>query len=1053
MKNSLTILFLVMAVFAYAQRQNISGKVTDSTGGVLPGVTVVVKGTTAGTITDINGTYSLQAAANAKTLVFSFVGMKTQEVDIAGRVVIDISLTEESVELDEVVAVGYGTMRKSDITGSVASVRADELSRAGTIGIDQALAGKASGVMVTQSSGVPGAGAFIKIRGINSMRGSDPLYIIDGVPLDNTNLSTMNSEQEASSQISPLSTINASDIESIEILKDASATAIYGSRGANGVIIITTKSGKAGLGKIEVIGEYGISNLPYQIELQDGNDYWLTVYEANFNANSLANVNMAKVDSARAGLFPTINWQDAVFRQGKTQNYNLNLSGGTNDIKYLVSTNLFDAEGIVKKSDFTRVSGRINLDARVNKSVNLGTRINYAAIKSNQVNTTTNYLSNFGTNSIIMRALVTSPTTGLGAVDDDFGVEYYLPSTALEANNYENFISQFIGSMFLNFKLSKALSFKTDFSYQIRNANQRFYQKNLLPKAYSRSGWAKTNDSRVRLYSTTNTLNYAKKFGKHRLDAVLGQSIEWFDNTAVITSNYGFANDILTYFAPQTALFMDPDAVQFSDSRLVSLFARANYSYADKFLMTFTGRADGSSKFAENNKFGYFPAVALGYRVSEEDFMKDMANLSNLKLRVSYGLSGNQAIQPYQSLDQYASNKQGFGNGSGGESFSPIYYPSQLPNPDLKWEQTAQLNAGLDFGLWGNRLSANIDYYNKQTSNLLVVGNRIPAHSGFTAFTENLGLMESNGFDFGLNVQIIEKADIKWNVNGILSTGKTKIKEMGVDYIESGYNQGWVTGGTQRLIIGEEIGAFYGYKRTGISQFEDFQEFQGLSMQEMIDLYSKNPMAVFTPIVNKNGNKVIALRPGEQLHEDVDGNGLINELDRQIIGYAQPDVVFGFNSSLTYKNFEFNFNIDGQLGQDVCNVTNFQLLAFDNRQQLKLVRQRWSPDQPSQVYPRLYTGNTGAPSFKMSDRFLEDGSFVRIQNVTLAYNLSSSMVKKLNVSNAKVFISGSNLLTLTEYSGYNPDISLNGNNTQQMGHDNAGYPVARSFRFGINLQF
>ena len=1053
MKKFLAILLMVLTVSVYAQRQNLSGKVTDSSGGAIPGVTVVVKGTTLGTITDTNGAFTIEAPTTTKILVFSFVGMEKQEVSFAGKSVVNVVLKEESVALDEVVAVGYGTMKKSDITGSVASVSTEDISRSGTIGIDQALAGKASGVMVTQSSGVPGSGAFIKIRGINSMRGSEPLYVIDGVPMDNTSLSTMNTEQEASSQISPLSSINSSDIESMEILKDASATAIYGSRGANGVVIITTKSGKTGKGKIQIDADYGISNLPHKIDVQDGNQYWLTQYEAMFNANQITDIDMAKVDSARAGLLKSTDWQDAIYRPGKTQNYNLSFSGGSNGVQYLISSNIFDAKGIVKKSDFSRISTRVNLDAKVNDFIDVGTRVYYSAINSAQVNTTTNYLANSGTNSIIMRALVTSPTAGLDATEaDDTGVQYYTPIQALDANSYDNVISQFIGNMFLNLTLAKGLIFKTDFSYQIRNANQRFYQKNVLPAAYSRGGWAKTNDSRVRLYSNTNTLSFTRKIQDHNINAVLGQSAEWFDNTAVITSNYGFANDLLTFYAPQTALFSDPDIVQFTDSRLISYFVRANYSYQSKLLLTLTGRVDGSSKFAANNKYGYFPAVAIGYRISEESFMKNIDEISNLKLRLSYGLSGNQAIAPYQSLDQLASDKQGFGDGAGGESFSPIYYSSQLPNANLQWEQTAQLNAGLDLGFINNRFTVTFDYYKKRTDNLLVVGNRIPSQSGFTSYTENLGLMESNGFELTLNAQIVDKPKFKWNVGTTMSTGKTKILEMGADYIESGYNQGWVTGGTQRLIIGEEIGAFYGYKTAGISQFDDFTQFVGLSDQAKIDLYNSNPMAVFTPVVDENGVGVIAQRPGEQLYQDIDGNGLINELDRQVIGHAQPDFVFGVNSSLTFKRFDLNFNIDGQLGQDICNVTNFQLLAFDNRQQLSLVRERWTPENPSTIYPRLSSLNSGAPAFKMSDRFIEDGSFVRLQNVTLSYDLPVSVVRKLKIANAKIFVSGSNLITITNYTGYNPDVSLTGDNTQQMGHDNAGYPVSRTFRLGVNLK-
>ncbi|WP_372776060.1 SusC/RagA family TonB-linked outer membrane protein [Mangrovibacterium sp.] len=1048
MKKILTILMMVMTVSVYAQRQNISGKVTDSTGEALPGVTVVLKGTTQGTLTDANGNYSFQVPATAKTLVFSFIGMQTQEVPIAGKVVVNCVLSIDNVELDEVVAVGYGTMKKSDITGSVASIKTDELSRSGTISLDQALAGKAAGVTVTQSSGVPGAGSFIKIRGISSMQGSDPLYVIDGVPMDNTSLSSIGGG-ESGGQLSPLSSINPNDIEAMEILKDASATAIYGSRGANGVVLITTKSGKSGTGKIEVNAEYGIAAVPEFIELQDANQYVLTRYEGLYNAGSLGSgYTEAKLDSARAGLLSGTNWQEAIYQQGKTQNYNLSLSGGNQDVKYMVTSNFFDASGVIPKSDFNRVSTRVNLDAKINKYFDFGTRLYYAAINSTQAITTTGYNTNQGLNSVINRMLLASPLTGLNADDTDAGFSSYSPFTALYGNDFDNFISQFLGNMFINLKLAKGLTFKTDFSYQIRNSSQRFYQYNVFTGALSKHGWAKTNDTRIRLFSNTNTLNYNVKFKDHRITAVLGQSIEKSDNTAISTSNYNFANDLLTYYNLGTALVWDPDDLTFSDNTLASFFVRANYSYKNKLLLTLTARADGSSKFAANNKWGYFPAAAIGYRLTEEPFMKNIKQISNVKLRFSYGQSGSQAVKPYQSLDQLSSAQTTMGDGGGGEVLSTTFAPSQLPNADLRWETSIQTNGGLDLGFIDNRYTLTIDYYHKLTNDLLAVGNRIPSQSGFRTYTENYGQMESTGLELGLSAQIISKPKMSWIISGTVSTGKTKIKDMASDYVFAGYDGGIVPGGSQRLIIGEEVGAFYGYELAGISQFSDFAEFEGLSPQEQADLYkSNNPLTIYTPLSDENGLGTVAVRPGEQLFVDSDEDGTITDSDRKIIGYAQPDLVFGLSNTFSYGNFELNFNIDGQLGQDVCNVTNYNLMNFGSGQQLAVVRQAWTADNPSTEYPRLQNGTT----FRFSSRYIEDASFVRLQNVTLSYNLPNSFLRKVKIKGAKLFVSGSNLLTITDYTGYNPDVSLTGNNTKSMGHDNAGYPVSRTFRVGVNF--
>jgi TonB-linked SusC/RagA family outer membrane protein len=1054
MKKILLILFVITGLSAFSQERNVQGIVSDDNGEPIPGVNVVEKGTTKGTITNIDGEYNFIVPSEKSVLVFSFIGFATQEIVVGEITTLNVKLQPDAIGLEEVVAVGYGTVKKSDLTGSVASVKSDDISNAGTVSLDQALAGRASGVLVTQSSGVPGSGSTIKIRGINSMMGSEPLYIIDGVAIDNTSTSSMNDEAEDSGTISPLSSINSSDIESMEILKDASATAIYGSRGANGVVIITTKSGKSGKGKVEIDAEYGISELPHQIDVQDANQYWLTRYEALYNANSLSASESVeeKRDSALAGLLPTTNWQDAIFRQGSSQNYNLKFSGGGDGIKYLISSNVFDAEGIVEQTDFNRVSTRVNLDADVNDFVDVGTRMYYAVVNSNQQSTNTNYQANMGTNSIIMRALVTSPSAALDADEDDEGVAYYTPLMALEANSYENFISQFVGNMFVNVKLSKGLVFKTDVSAQIRNTNQRFYQKDILPDAYSLGGWSKTNDSRVRMYSNTNTLSYNRKFGLHNFNAVIGQSAEWFDSEAVITSNYGYANDLLTYYAPETASFYNADQVNYTDSRLVSFFGRVNYNYKSKLLVTLTGRADGSSKFAANNKFAFFPAVAVGYRLSEESFIKDISSITNLKLRASYGLSGNQAISSYQSLDQLASDKVTFGDGSGGETFSTIYYSSQLPNADLRWETTAQADFGVDFGMFDNRFSITADYFNKITDDLLVSGNRIPSQSGFTTYTENLGQMSSNGFEFAVNANIVNRKKFSWILGANFSVGKTKIKDMGDDYIESGYNQGWVSGGTQRLVIGEEIGAFYGYKTSGISQFSDFEEFEGLTQDEASELYLNNdPQTVYTPFLDENGSGVSTDRPGEQIYEDVNEDGAIDELDKSIIGYAQPDFSFGLNNSFSYKDFELSFFIDGQFGHQVCNVSNFNLLMFGAGQQLATVREAWTTENQSDIYPRVDALNSSS-SFKFSDRYLEDASFIRLQNVTVSYNLPASICKKIRMTGAKVYMSGSNLFTITDYTGYNPDVSLTGSNNLQMGHDNAGYPVARTVRIGVKLK-
>jgi len=1054
MKIFYTICFLLCSSFIFSQDIKVTGTVSDTSGNPLGNASIFIEGTKTGTIADFDGVFSIVVPNEASKLVVSYISFVQQTITVGSQRNFAIVLKPDTQSLNEIIVVGYGNVKKGDLTGSVSSIKAKDITNTGALSVEQALSGKVAGVIVTQSSGMPGAGANIKIRGINSLNGSEPLYVIDGTPINNSSAGSLNSEDEASSNISPLSMINPSDILSVEILKDASATAIYGSRGANGVILITTKTGEIGKGVIYIDHDYSINQNIKTLPLLDANEFWLTRNQANLNAGNLNLYSQQKQDSAVAGLFKTTNWQNAVFRTGSTSNTNVNFSGGNKDIRYLVSTNLLNAKGIVEKTDFTRISNRINLDANLSDKIKIGTRTYYALIDSDQQSTSTNFINTAGLNSIIQRATRTAPFLALDAISSLDGVEVYTPTLALEGNDFNNKISQYLINAFGTYSFTKNLEFKSVITYQNRTTAQRFYQKNIFPAAFSRRGWAKTSDIRVELFTNTNTLEFKKRVGRHNFTGVIGQSTEAFEFEMLRTSNHGFANDLLTYFDPGSATFNDPDIIQYQDSKLASFFGRLNYSYRNKLLVTLTGRYDGSSRFAENNKWAFFPAAAVAYKLSDEKFIKDIESISNLKLRLSYGLSGNQVIQPYQSLSQLQSDQIGFGDGNGGENLNTIYYNSQLPNANLSWETTAQFDAGLDFGFFNNRLNGTFDYYTKKTDDLLF-NNQITIISGFRNFFQNFGSLESYGYELSLNGDILSTDDFSWNLGINVSTGKTKITSLTFNNANSGYNQGWIAGGTQRLIVGEEVGAFFGYNTAGIAQFDDFVEFQNLSRADQIALYNANPSATYTFV---NGfNRGLPLnntrnRPGEQLYAD-NGDGVLNEDDKRVIGTAQPDVSFGINSNFTYGNFEFSFFIDGQLGQDLVNVANFQLLAFDASQQLNTVLQAWTPENNSNVYPRLDALNSGASPFVFSDRFVEDASFVRLQNVTIGYNFKKEILDKLKLSQLNIFVSGTNLHVWTNYSGFNPDVSLTGSNTLALGHDNGGYPIARSIRMGLKLQF
>ncbi|MDO5969589.1 TonB-dependent receptor [Flavivirga aquimarina] len=1050
MKKILTIFLVLLTTQVFSQERSISGNVTDETGQPLIGVTLLIKGTSKGTVTDFDGNYTL-TAKTGDILVFFYLGTETKEITVGNENTVNAVLIKTDTSLDEVVVIGYGEVKKSDLTGSVSTVKAEDLTKVGAVSLDQALAGRAPGVLVTQNSGEPGSGASIRVRAVSSLNGSEPLYVIDGIPMDNTSAGGLGDQDVESSSLSPLAMINPSDIQSIEILKDASSTAIYGSRGANGVILITTKAGDVGKGVVSIEHEYGITEVPNYIDLLESNEYTILNLEGFRNAGNVLNEeNITRLDSARAGLLPSTNWQKAIVHIGTTSNTNVGFSGGNKDVRYLISSNLLNAQGIVLDTDFKRVSTRVNVNANISEKFKVSTRINYSHVTSNQRAISTGVNNLRGATSAISRALRTSPLSGLLADDDDEGIELWNPLTGLEANQYNNLLTQMIGSIDATYNFTKALSFKTAFSYQNRNTAQRYYQLNILPGNYSAGGRAKTGDSRFTRTSITNTFNFRKKIGrKSNINALLGQSLESSESESIRVSNFGFANDLLTYYDPGSATFNDPDVVTYSETKLASVFGRINFNINKKYLFTLTGRYDGSSKFAANNKWAFFPAAAFAYKLSEENFMKNSNVINELKLRVSYGTSGNQAIRPYESLDQYESGITPFD-----ETSTTIYFANQLPNDDLTWETTTQLDAGLDISLLKNKFTATFDYYKKTTDDLLFLGSRIPIHSGFPTYTENFGSLETNGFEASFNANIITKHNFSWTLNANVATGKTTVKNMASDNLFSGWDPGFISGGTQRLIIGEEIGTFFGYKRTRISQFDDFVEFQGLTDQERIDTYNAAPDATYTFVDGHDGGYPVTdqnHRPGEQLYEDITPDGAITADDRTTIGQAQPDVTFGINNTFKIGGVDISVFIDSQLGKDMAAMQNIGLLNFSGRQGLKVTNNRWTPENPSTVWPRLDSNNNGNTLF--SDRFIEDASFVRLQNITIGYRFPKELTDKLKISSLRIYASGTNLHIWTNYTGYTPDVSLRGSSTTNLGHDNAGYPAGRVIRMGVNLKF
>lgn len=1048
MRKTFQILFLLFSGVLFAQDKIVTGTVLDESGIPLFGATVIVEGTSTGVVTDIDGNFSINIASNVNSIQVSYVGYLSQTVTIGNKSQLTVTLQPNLENLEEVIVVGYGTVKKSDLTGSVSSIKAKEVAQSGFVGIDQALAGRAPGVVVTNSTGEPGGAADIQIRGISSLNGSEPLYIIDGVQMDNALEESVGIGDLTSSSLSPLAMINQADIESIEILKDASSTAIYGSRGASGVILITTKQGKAGKGVINISQEFGITEVNRYIDVLDGNQYAIVNAEARLNIGTeLTEAQDSLLTLGLAGSLRTNDWQRTVTSAGTQSNTNVSFSGGDKDMRYSVSGGLLQTTGPVLGSDFNRVTTRVRLDANVSKKLNIATNINYSRQNRETVG-----------NTSFNRALRSNPLSGLDSNEEEDLINdeetVLTPRTAITNVINNTLQSQFVGSIDLKYNFTESLFFKSSFAYQERHTAQRYYRKAL--EDAGASGSSRTNDVRRTQITISNTLNFNKQMGKSNLNAVLGQEIIENESEGIRVQNFGYPNDLLTYYAPGIATFNDPDQVSYNKNVLASFFGRVNYTLNNKYLFTFTGRYDGSSKFAVNNKWSFFNAAAFAYKLSEENFLKDVDAISEIKLRASYGTAGNQAINPYNSLDLYEAEQTPFG-----EVASPIFYQTQLPNPNLSWETTSQADAGIDLGFFRNRFTATLDYYQKVTDDLLFTNQAAPAQSGFTTYTQNTGSLETKGFEASFNAEIIRGNKFSWALSGNVATGKTIVKGLTFDNTFSGWDPGYISGGTQRLIIGEEVGTFYGYKTAGIAQFDDLATFQGVDNQERIDLYSADPNAGHEfvdgyegglPFIDADsGADGVQANPGDQLYEDLNGDGVINDFDRQIIGQAQPEVTLGINNTFTIGNFDINIYMDSQIGKDVHNHSSIALLAFTGNQSEARAWNRWTPENPSNIYPRMNL-NSNSGALRYSDRYIEDGSFVRLQNITCNYNFPKEITDKLSVSNLRVYLSGTNLAIWTKYKGLTPDTSSRRGNTS-LGHDQTNYPPSRLIRLGVNVTF
>ena len=1027
------------------QTRTVSGKVTsyeDNEG--LPGVNVVEKGTSNGTVTDVQGNYSLDVSDGA-TLVFSSVGYTQEEVEVGNRSVIDLVMTQDIQQLQELVVVGYGTQKRSDLTGSVASVSPRELKQVATVSFDQGLQGRVAGVQVSQSSAAPGGAVSVRIRGVNSINGNnEPLYVIDGIPIIANDGAVSPSGGGVAGQggggvaSNALASINPGDIESIEVLKDASAAAIYGARGANGVVIITTKQGKAGQTQVSFENYYGVQEVANTYDLLDSRSFatWANEFAIDRDLNPY-------FTDEEINNLPNTNWQDLIYRSAAIQNHQLTISGGNEKTTFTIGANYFKQDGVVKNSSFQRGSLRLNLNHAVNEKIKVGNSTMISRLGNNRVITD-------GERSATLLAQIGPPIVpiynqdGSYTVFDEYGTT--LDENLSLAGNTPNAVnrinetsdqeitSRILTNFYLDYELIEGLTFKTTFGANVSNRSRDYYYTKESFEARPIDGFATTSTSERVIYLNENTLSFNRTFNsKHQLNALIGFTSQYEVLQGRRISNSGFGLDDrelnLNEIGSGTQLG-GPSVNSFkTDESLLSYIGRFSYSFDNKYLLTITGRADGSSKFSDGNKWGFFPSVGFGWKISNENFLRENNFINNLKLRASYGETGFQEIPPYQSLATYSSQNYSFGD-------VPVvgYQPSRPENRDLTWQTTVQTNIGIDASFLSNKFSLTADYYIKNTEDLLLFIN-LPANTGYSgSLAVNAGEVRNQGWELTLGYQT-SVGDFNWNTNINLSSNTNEVLSLGdqVRIFGGGLDSNAKDRGNVTE-VGQPIGVFFGYKTDGIFA-SDAEVEEHISIVDGVEL-------VIQP----------EAKAGDRRFVDTNMDGDISSADLTKIGSPYPDLIYGWSNNFAFKNFDLSLFLQGTAGNDILNVAQARLVQNDAETNIMQTRfnNRWTTDNTNATWPRagaIDPLSAGAAGF--GDYIVEDGSYLRLRDITLGYNLPMNNVNTLR--SLRLYISAQNLITITNYSGLNPEVSSRGQSATNFGVDLGGYPISTIYRLGINI--
>ena len=1052
--NKIFFLFVFLPIMVFSQSKTITGTVKDETGLTLPGVTIQIKNTeNLGAISNFDGYFNITIpSTSSKILVFSYLGYTTQEVNVSKTTNVNLIMIPDQTQLDEVVVIGYGTVLKKDVTGALTSVKVKDnvANQSGTI--DQLLQGRAAGVQVTQNAGAPGSGISVKIRGTNSLRGNnEPLYVIDGVIISSAGEDVIaaggvgNSGQETQNG---LNGINPRDIESIQVLKDASATAIYGSRGANGVVLITTKKGVKGKVKIKSFITTSIRTIDKKYDVLDGNGY------ANYqNETSLLNGLNPRFQIDGSQIFgitydtagnpnvsnrpaQILNWQDELYRQGFSTKVGFSASGGSDNGNYYISLGFDEQEGIVSNSGLKSSDIRINLNQDLTNKLKLQARF---SASFNDINFTeggdlTGANQSFVRNAILFRPVITEEI-------EDFGEDLEASNPYSWVNDFEDVskAKRYIASIGLTYKLPvKGLKYHIKAGGNVRTKDRRRFYGLTTFQGANANGALQISTLNVTSYQINNFLRFNRTFNrKHRINATAGVT---YDVRNVENSIYAVEDFVTTELTIQqpflASVISQPLRYLKSDQQIFSLLGRLNYTFNNKYILTASFRRDGVSKFSEENRYGFFPSFALAWRLDNERFIKNLNIFEDLKLRAGWGEIGNHGIGAYGTLSDYGINGQLYGTPGNGTSV-PLSL-NNVANPNLTWETTEQLNFGLDFTTKNDRISGSIDLYDKTTKDLLQ-RSPIPTSSGFRSILINRGTISNKGLEVALNIAAVSTDDFEINIGGNIAFNKTKIETLGIPledfYIDGVAEQRSFYFGNQIsvgqyfrtaanvFVEGEETSLFYGFETNGIYQTED------------TDL-------------------VAGAVPGDVRVVDQNEDGVVDILDRTFIGNPNPDFVYGFNLNFKLKGFTADFLFNGVYGNDIANGN---LIKLNNAEGLgtnispNAYNNAWRPDAQSNLHPRLGYDVISNQAIGISDRIIEDGSYLRLNNVTISYDIpveNSSLMERLNV-----YIAGQNLFTWTDYSGYNPEVSSFLNNGLINGVDWNGAPNAKTILLGLNINF